>query len=288
MALARFLTVGIEEDERRVIGDLPHGRGVLGELITHPRILRLADVSRHPRSYGFPPRAPHDEDVPRRSDRDPRRDLRQHLPDREGRRRGVRRGRRGAAVRPGRVRRHRHPPRPPARPSREPPRRARADGRGAGRDQRDLAGAGGRGRPRPDPRAGGQARPGAGGGEGAGDPAARPRRSARRPRAPASCPTTWSARRSASRRWRPASWTRERCSASTTSTARRFEAPGLGPLGLEAESGLYVPLAFRGRSLGMLVALDRLTGGPHFSAADEQLLTSFATAPRPRWAPHRP
>ena len=52
--LARFLTVGVEEDERRVIGDLPHGRGVLGEIITHPRILRLADVSRHPRSYGFP------------------------------------------------------------------------------------------------------------------------------------------------------------------------------------------------------------------------------------------
>ena len=54
----------------------------------------------------------------------------------------------------------------------------------------------------------------------------------------------------------------------------RFEQQGLG---LEAESGLYVPLAFRGRSLGMLVALDRLTGGPQFSSADEQLLTSFAT-----------
>ena len=54
----------------------------------------------------------------------------------------------------------------------------------------------------------------------------------------------------------------------------RFEQQGLN---LEAESGLYVPLAFRGRSLGMLVALDRLTGGPQFSSADEQLLTSFAT-----------
>ena len=48
-------------------------------------------------------------------------------------------------------------------------------------------------------------------------------------------------------------------------------------LGLEADSGLYVPLAFRGRRLGMLVALDRLTGGPEFSSADEELLTSFAT-----------
>ena len=53
-ALARFLTVGIEEDERRVIGDLPLGRGVLGELIAHPRTLRLADLAQHPHSYGFP------------------------------------------------------------------------------------------------------------------------------------------------------------------------------------------------------------------------------------------
>ena len=55
-ALARFVTIGIDEDEREVIGALPHGRGVLGELMTEPRILRLADVSRHPRSYGFPPK----------------------------------------------------------------------------------------------------------------------------------------------------------------------------------------------------------------------------------------
>ena len=53
-ALDRFLTVGIDEDERRVIGDLPLGRGVLGELIAHPRILRLADLAQHPHSYGFP------------------------------------------------------------------------------------------------------------------------------------------------------------------------------------------------------------------------------------------
>jgi signal transduction histidine kinase len=48
-------------------------------------------------------------------------------------------------------------------------------------------------------------------------------------------------------------------------------------LGLEDDSGLHVPLAFRGRRLGVLVALDRLTGGPEFSSADEELLTSFAT-----------
>jgi signal transduction histidine kinase len=53
-ALERFITVGIDEDERQAIGDLPLGRGVLGELIANPRILRLADLAQHPHSYGFP------------------------------------------------------------------------------------------------------------------------------------------------------------------------------------------------------------------------------------------
>jgi signal transduction histidine kinase len=52
--LERFLTLGIEESEREVIGALPRGRGVLGELIEHPTALRLNDISEHPRSYGFP------------------------------------------------------------------------------------------------------------------------------------------------------------------------------------------------------------------------------------------
>jgi hypothetical protein len=43
-ALARFLTLGIDETARREIGVLPRGRGVLGVLITHPVPLRLADV----------------------------------------------------------------------------------------------------------------------------------------------------------------------------------------------------------------------------------------------------
>lgn len=52
--LARFLTVGIDEATRREVGPLPRGRGVLGELITDPVPLRLADVAAHPWSYGFP------------------------------------------------------------------------------------------------------------------------------------------------------------------------------------------------------------------------------------------
>ena len=56
--LERFLTAGIDDSTRRAIGDLPRGRGILGELIRHPEPLRLADISEHPRSYGFPPEHP--------------------------------------------------------------------------------------------------------------------------------------------------------------------------------------------------------------------------------------
>jgi signal transduction histidine kinase len=56
--LERFLTVGIDEDVRREIGPLPRGRGVLGELIRNPSPLRLRRVTDHPRSYGFPPGHP--------------------------------------------------------------------------------------------------------------------------------------------------------------------------------------------------------------------------------------
>ena len=56
--LSQFLTVGIDDDLRAEIGDLPHGRGVLGVLITEPRAIRLANLADHPASYGFPPGHP--------------------------------------------------------------------------------------------------------------------------------------------------------------------------------------------------------------------------------------
>ena len=56
--LERFVAVGIDENTRERIGDLPRGRGVLGQLIAHPVPLRLADVGAHPHSYGFPPGHP--------------------------------------------------------------------------------------------------------------------------------------------------------------------------------------------------------------------------------------
>jgi signal transduction histidine kinase len=52
--LERFIYVGIDEETRATIGDLPRGRGVLGELIRNPAPLRLHEVGEHPRSFGFP------------------------------------------------------------------------------------------------------------------------------------------------------------------------------------------------------------------------------------------
>jgi len=56
--LREFVTYGIDDDERDVIGDLPRGRGLLGHIIDHPEPLRLGDLHEHPSSYGFPPNHP--------------------------------------------------------------------------------------------------------------------------------------------------------------------------------------------------------------------------------------
>lgn len=56
--LERFLAIGIDETTRNRIGDPPQGHGVLGLLIEEPEPLILEDVSRHPRSRGFPEHHP--------------------------------------------------------------------------------------------------------------------------------------------------------------------------------------------------------------------------------------
>jgi signal transduction histidine kinase len=56
--LAEFLPIGIDDEQRARIGDLPSGHGILGELIRHPEPLRLSELSEHPASYGFPPNHP--------------------------------------------------------------------------------------------------------------------------------------------------------------------------------------------------------------------------------------
>ncbi|GLY99618.1 GAF domain-containing sensor histidine kinase [Actinoplanes sp. NBRC 103695] len=56
--LSDFITYGIDPEAHAAIGDLPHGRGVLGLLITDPRPVRMPDITQHPQSYGFPPHHP--------------------------------------------------------------------------------------------------------------------------------------------------------------------------------------------------------------------------------------
>ena len=57
-ALEQFLTTGIDPQTHAQIGELPRGRGILGVLIREARPLRLHDIADDPRSVGFPPNHP--------------------------------------------------------------------------------------------------------------------------------------------------------------------------------------------------------------------------------------
>ena len=56
--LVEFVTTGISAKERRAIGALPTGRGVLGLLIHDPKPVRITNIGDHPQSVGFPPSHP--------------------------------------------------------------------------------------------------------------------------------------------------------------------------------------------------------------------------------------
>jgi signal transduction histidine kinase len=56
--LEQFITVGVDEQTKATIGELPHGRGILGVLISDRQALRLGDLGSDPRSVGFPPGHP--------------------------------------------------------------------------------------------------------------------------------------------------------------------------------------------------------------------------------------
>jgi signal transduction histidine kinase len=56
--LERFVTTGIDDEERARIGAEPQGRGILGVLLRERRTLRLRDISDDPRAVGFPPGHP--------------------------------------------------------------------------------------------------------------------------------------------------------------------------------------------------------------------------------------
>jgi signal transduction histidine kinase len=58
----------------------------------------------------------------------------------------------------------------------------------------------------------------------------------------------------------------------------RFDQHGAGRFGIDATAGIVVPLVFRGSAHGVLVAIDRLTGGPGFSTSDRRLLEGFASS----------
>jgi two-component system, NarL family, sensor histidine kinase DevS len=56
--LTEFVTTGISARQRREIGALPRGRGLLGHVITHPSPLRVRNIADHPVAVGFPPHHP--------------------------------------------------------------------------------------------------------------------------------------------------------------------------------------------------------------------------------------
>ncbi len=56
--LSEFVTTGLDERTRALIGDLPRGRGILGVIIDDPSGLRVTELSAHPASVGFPPNHP--------------------------------------------------------------------------------------------------------------------------------------------------------------------------------------------------------------------------------------
>ena len=57
-SLVQFVTSGIDAELRTKIGDLPHGRGLLGFVIHEAKPIRTADLNNHPQRYGFPPHHP--------------------------------------------------------------------------------------------------------------------------------------------------------------------------------------------------------------------------------------
>jgi signal transduction histidine kinase len=58
VTLSRFITYGLDTEERAAIGDEPRGKGILGEIILHPSPLRIDELAKHPKSFGFPPNHP--------------------------------------------------------------------------------------------------------------------------------------------------------------------------------------------------------------------------------------
>jgi signal transduction histidine kinase len=277
--LDRFLTIGIDKDERESIGVLPRGRGVLGELIAHPTALRLLDISDHPHSYGFPHGHPPMKSflgVPIMIDGVPFGNL--YLTEKEHGEQFTETDEEAVAMlselagfaidharRYMGAQEHRDELERTVAALNATTQIARAVG--AETDLDVILGlVAKRGRALVDARLlvielvhRGQLVVSAGAGElpdgllgqqaPLGDSAA-----------------------SAALRTRHAQRLQEPL------TRARFEEHGLGTLGVQARGGLLVPLVFRNHSYGVLVAIDRLNDGPEFTTDDERLLEAFAAS----------
>lgn len=56
--IERFITVGVSQEERALIGAPPRGHGLLGLIIREGRSYRIPNIAHHPDSFGFPPNHP--------------------------------------------------------------------------------------------------------------------------------------------------------------------------------------------------------------------------------------
>ncbi len=52
--IERFITSGVTDEQRRLLGAPPQGHGLLGLIITEGRSLRIPEIAAHPASHGFP------------------------------------------------------------------------------------------------------------------------------------------------------------------------------------------------------------------------------------------
>jgi signal transduction histidine kinase len=56
--LTDFFTTGLSARQRKEIGALPRGKGLLGYLIAHPQPVRVSNIADHPAAVGFPANHP--------------------------------------------------------------------------------------------------------------------------------------------------------------------------------------------------------------------------------------
>lgn len=277
--LIRFITRGIDKDTHTAIGALPRGRGVLGVLIEEPVPLRLSDVEEHPRSYGFPAAHPPMKTflgVPILIDGEPFGNL--YLTEKAGGADFSQDDEQAvvvlaeyAAVAIDHARRYAG-----ERERRNELERTVATLRATTEIARALGGETNpevvlkliakRGRALVSARAllieliqGEQLVIAAGAGE---------------------LPGEAIGQRIALANTVAAHAMRTRCTQRLEDELNhaRFSEHGFGQFGVDAAAGIVVPLIFRGRTHGVLVALDRLRDGPAFSAQDERLLEAFATS----------